>query len=42
MRNFAGVMRIQTFLQIFRETDIKMRCIQFALQNVNLEEFHPF
>jgi hypothetical protein len=35
-------MRIQTFLQIFRETNIEMRGIQFALQNVNVEEFHPF
>jgi hypothetical protein len=35
-------MRFQTVLQIFREAHVKMFPAAFALQDIDVEEFHSF
>ena len=42
MRNLSGIMRFQTVLQIFREAHVKMFPAAFALQDIDVEEFHSF
>jgi hypothetical protein len=29
-------------VKIFCRTDIKMSCLRFALQDIDVKEFHPF